>query len=363
MADAGANVPKKASGSWFGTDVKHCVQCGRGSTKADRATCKDCGCSEWVMVDSADGLKASMVSEAKMMNDMDGKEETGDIVIVCPLPDALSALSQMVQEKADAAKGGEHTWEFRGVHLGHGAAAGKTQDDLLTAFLYWAQKPADREAGRFNVSKAMRRLTAFAIFQEKYCEEFFADPVIVTEPGFANVAKIFPILIPAWTNKQGNVMWIMDLKQMEADSKEYFSDRVLMRYFWWLMLNSVFDYATAIDGADIVETFDGLSFGAMMKMNSRFSKVEKEMQELFYGVAPFKMKSCVLVGSPWWLNWLLAIMRLFISKKMSERIVNTDKAGMYQRLGGPDFFPQGFYEGTRAYVDRYQPAGAPETGP
>ena len=42
---------QKHNASWFGSAVKHCADCGRGSTKADRATCKDCGSSRFVMVE------------------------------------------------------------------------------------------------------------------------------------------------------------------------------------------------------------------------------------------------------------------------------------------------------------------------
>ena len=42
---------QKHNDSWFGSAVKHCADCGRGSTKADRDTCKDCGSSRFVMVE------------------------------------------------------------------------------------------------------------------------------------------------------------------------------------------------------------------------------------------------------------------------------------------------------------------------
>ena len=157
--------------------------------------------------------------------------------------------------------------------------------------------------------------------------------------------------VPKWTSKDGHVMWIMDTKAMQLSSE--ISHVATMRYFWWIMLQSVFDYPCAIEGAVIIETFDGVSFRDMIKLNSKFAKVEKELQDLFYGCAPFKMKTIVIVGSPWWINWIVAIMRMFISNKMSERIVNTDEAGMYARFGGPESFPRGFYHGSREYVDRY----------
>jgi hypothetical protein len=342
------------------------------------------------MSDKTESLKASMVSEAKMMSNMEGSEQKGDVVMACAMPEALAALHDMMQKAAAAAAAaGKQTWELRGVHIGQGPAAGKTLDDFLVAFLHWCQKDEDRAAGRFNVSKAMRRLTSFAEYQvlagphmlvhvhacwphmsglashtptcssffpptcqEKLFHKFFSDPVETSEPGFAEVAKMFNIKIPEWTSKRGTVMWIMDLGKMELDG-EALSDRILMRWMWYQMVASVFDYACAIEGAEFVMSFDNMDFGSLMKMNAKFHNVEQEMQSMFYGCAPFKMKASVLVDAPWWINFIMAIVRLFLSKKMSARIVNTDAAGMYAVLGGPEYLPVGFYGGTREYVYRY----------
>ena len=40
-------VQPKASTSWFKDAKKHCMQCGRASTKVDRAACKSCGSTVW----------------------------------------------------------------------------------------------------------------------------------------------------------------------------------------------------------------------------------------------------------------------------------------------------------------------------
>ncbi len=68
---------------------------------------------------------------------------------------------------------------------------------------------------------------------------------------------------------------------------------------------------------------------------------------------PFKMKLCVLLGSPWWLSALLGFMRLFISSKMSARIKNLSDANMLKLMGGPGNLPAGMWGGTGKYVPRY----------
>ena len=68
-------------------------------------------------------------------------------------------------------------WALRGVHLGKGIALGKTLDDMYSSFLHWAHKPEDVSEKRFNITKAYRRLEAFATFQETHFDEFFNEPI------------------------------------------------------------------------------------------------------------------------------------------------------------------------------------------
>jgi hypothetical protein len=83
------------------------------------------------------------------------------------------------------------------------------------AFAHLRAQATDRpRAGRFNLSKAYRRLKSFADYQEKYFDEFFADPVLDTDDGVKATNVMMPMQVPAWTCKAGNVMWILDTKQM-----------------------------------------------------------------------------------------------------------------------------------------------------
>ena len=49
---------------------------------------------------------------------------------------------------------------------------------------------------------------------------------------------------------------------------------------------------------------------------------------------------------------LIKFMKLFISKKMSERLVDANMEDIVESLGGVDMFPQTF-GGTREYVPRF----------
>ena len=81
--------------------------------------------------------------------------------------------------------------------------------------------------------------------------------------------------------------------------------------------------------------------------------IEHLMMEMFYGVVPLKIKEIVLVDTPWWMNALLRLMRLFISSKMSERMHNLTLSSMHERMGGAELLPSGVLGGTGEYVPRY----------
>ena len=88
-----------------------------------------------------------------------------------------------------------------------------------------------------------------------------------------------------------------------------------------------------------------------------FSSIEKEMNTLFYSTTPIRMHQVILTGSPWWLTALLAFMKLFMSRKMGERIVNTTVEDMVVRIGGPSFLPKGIANGNAPVTFRYAGPG------
>ena len=72
----------KASTSWFNAARKHCSQCGKASTKADRPACKSCGSTTWNFEGVAASehmflakAQANATSLAKMMNVMEDTDE------------------------------------------------------------------------------------------------------------------------------------------------------------------------------------------------------------------------------------------------------------------------------------------------
>ena len=72
-----------------------------------------------------------------------------------------------------------------------------------------------------------------------------------------------------------------------------------------------------------------------------------------YEPLPSEYQSCLIVGAPWWLSALLAFMRLFISKKISERLKNYSEESCQKYMGGVEYLPNGYFGGTLSYEERY----------
>ena len=287
-------------------------------------------------------LKAQVANEAKAMNNMEGNDEKGDLRT--SWDNALGALKTMIPPVTKD----DHTWEFRGVHLGEGPAAGKKMDEFLFSFLRWAQKPADRAAKSVNVSKAFRRLRTFAKYQETHADGWFATPVKKEECILPN--KFFGMTILRENEvKSGSAIWIIDLERCEGNfDKTSFglTDDMLMRWLWYTMICSIFDEVVQNEGVIIIQNLKNVGFTGFVKLSRASSSVETEMNKLFYGCCPFKMKECIANGSPWWINMLLGIMSLFLSKKMKERIKNMTVKEAVDHCGGTEVFPVGYLGGT-----------------
>jgi hypothetical protein len=232
-------------------------------------------------------------------------------------------------------------------------------EDVHRVFLLWSQKPADRAADSFNVSKAFRRLTAFADYTTSMFDKYFTTPVDVDAADIVAASELMEILIPREVDaKTGAAVWIMDmgrwdLSQIGDLAARGTSHTSVMRWFFALMVRSMWDDATAIHGVVIIEAFGNMGFRGMMKVQGLFKPIEEDLNRMFYGVMPFKMNAAVLVGCPWWLSALIAFMRLFISKKMSARIKNLSDVDTVEEMGGPAALPVGFLGGTCEYESRY----------
>jgi hypothetical protein len=305
-----------------------------------------------------DEVRSQVLNEAKAMNKMDGEEKKGDI-LVTGIKLALDAFKEIIP----TAKKDGFKYDLRGVHLGKSVCRGKTKEDLYKGFLLWSQKDQDIKTNSFNVSKAFRRFESFATAQEKHYSKtgHFKEPVYYSE--LENVRAIFPLVVgqeplkntPKEKPLDGCLFWAIDLTKCEHyDLKKHGIElSELFRFLWYYLLSSIFDDIACHPGIILCEDIGYMGLGDMMAFSSAIKPIENDLNELFYGCVPLKMKKVIIVNSPWWMNFLIGFMRLFMSKKMSSRIKNDTTEKMYSRVGGPANIPSGYIGGTGSSTERY----------
>lgn len=255
-------------------------------------------------------------------------------------------------------------WDLRSVHLGNGVAAGRTMDDVYTAFLRWAQKPEDVESKTFNISKAERRFETFATFQDEIFDKYFTEPIDLQESHYKKISDLMGNQVCSWEasseDRKGCLIWVFDFKTIDlAATKAAIDDGTvkceeILRWLFGILIETMWDSNVQTHGVIIVEGLE-TTFRQIMKMKKIFDPIEDDMNKLFYQCMPFKMKELILVGTPWWISGALGLMRLFLSRKMRKRLINTNLEDAHRRIGGAGMLPKGVLGGTREYEFRYSP--------
>lgn len=167
-------------------DVKFCAACGLGSTQVEQQTC-NCGSASWnfsgVSEASTGGVQGIWLqiftAMAQSSAPLRACGQGDEIVSHSGGPDggialALAALKSKVETARSHEGARGRRWDFRSAHLGNpaGIFAHATRDDLLRAFLLWAQTREDRDAGSFNISRAFNRASMLATFSEEHFDKY-----------------------------------------------------------------------------------------------------------------------------------------------------------------------------------------------
>eukprot|EP00036_Acanthoecidae_sp_10tr_P009434 CAMPEP_0182916452 /NCGR_PEP_ID=MMETSP0105_2-20130417/945_1 /TAXON_ID=81532 ORGANISM="Acanthoeca-like sp., Strain 10tr" /NCGR_SAMPLE_ID=MMETSP0105_2 /ASSEMBLY_ACC=CAM_ASM_000205 /LENGTH=559 /DNA_ID=CAMNT_0025053405 /DNA_START=62 /DNA_END=1744 /DNA_ORIENTATION=+ len=308
------------------------------------------------------GVTGSAISQAKDMNHMDGTEQADDVIVTGTMAEALTALVKFVDE-SKAANADSKMWDFRGLHIGTGVAAGKTVENIYESYLRWSQKPDDVVAQRFNVSKAFRRVLALATWQEEYADTFYATAVDLNDPEMVALSEMLPTIIPDYEfgpdagTLEGTVPMFISLTNGKVGKGKQVkhSDEAIMRFFLGKLLPMVFDPPCQVHGIVIVEEVTGLSFFDMIAVNSALKSVEPMISTLFYKCIPVKIKALAVTVPPWWMSALLRMIRLFLNKKQTERLHALSTEQLFEMIGGANALPSGWLDGrgTHDYKSRY----------
>ena len=334
----GAAAPT-SSGSWFCKDVKYCYQCGHGSTKQREPHCGKCGCHRWTRaageaMSTVETFIGLLRQEASILNQVviETANSFDDLIVTGSQQKALDALRTLVAA-ASAADGEESEqggaghrrsiWEFRGVHLGFGICQKKKLDDLLLAFIMWAEEPSAsiHEAASFNVTKAMRRLSNFASFQEEHFERFFSEPLELADISRTGHACGEMMHIPLWVDSDGYRVCECTCTLPVTDNPRTDTTRQFMRYFFGLILCMSFDDVCVSNGVQWFEDMRSSlhnSLSNTTKMWAYFNMCNGALLTLLYRAAPIKQVASHLIVSPrvfWWCSWAQSILNFFLTSK------------------------------------------------
>jgi len=307
----------KAS-SWFFHDVKYCYLCGQGSTKEAQEKCSACNGSEWTLAEGESRsvirsfltqAKAEIASLRQSQNAAAHQKE--DYIVTASQQEALLALKGMVAAAvaAEARQQRKLTgsrkciWDLRGVHLGVGICVAKTRDDLFLAFIMWAEEGA----GRFNVSKAMRRLQTFAEYQEAHFEHL-REPIELAELAEIELSDEGSRLsLPLSKTISGHRALVSTSPPKLGVTPE--SDRRTTRYIFGVVLCLSFDDLTVNNGVVAFVNFGDASFTNIVE--SGF--YSGSSPTLWLQAAPFKIvhEHFFLSSRQWWVRWATNVYTFF----------------------------------------------------
>jgi hypothetical protein len=277
-----------------------------------------------------------------------------DYIIDASQEEALCALRAMMaadaaaeaRERARTGGAGHSIWELRGVWMGQGVCENKTMDDFLLAFVMWGKEVGSAGGGaegaseflvhrtalsprsvsrctaRYNISKAMRRLQNFALFQEECYERFLQDPVTIEELDpcvyYQQGARcIGTLALPVARGPQGHrIMEIAyDLAQPSAAASsraDLATSRANFRKWFGLTLLLSFDDVATSDGLIWRENLDKCSLLDMLQMATMGSGSEyQECHHLMWCCSPVRIQHVDVSLGPvsWYTEWICKVLR------------------------------------------------------
>ena len=298
---------------------------------------------------SSDGTNV-LRETIQTMKMSDGKTVKGDVLL--PIANikgvALTELRKLVEAAKASGKKGSAKWEFR---TSPHAQFGKSLDDTLIAFLAWARvgsddepdTPGENEGGdgqMTNVSKAFRRLEAYADWMESTGDD-------LVEPPLSGASVVEPLKV--WTiqasyDATDRLVWWIDLGKLDNDAFKTLPAEQSLRALTWFMHAVMYDAKAQQNGCVIVENLAQLSFWKGMTLVPM--KLSVKLDRLTIGVAPVKMKLFLCLDTPAWMSALMRLFGTFMSKKMMKRMVllKKDWGRAAEVCGGVEFVPTGYGE-------------------
>ncbi len=264
--------------------------------------------------------------------DPDGSDKKGDVYKDSP-EDALTQLKDMVEKtKAKTRK------EKKKMKWSFGSSPheqfNKTLDDLFMCFIVWAKNKSN---GKYNVSKAFRRLEAYAEWMDESATDLTEPPLSTASVKDALDALAMRVSI----DKDGFFVWWFDLKALDKKAlKNDLKPEESLRAFVWYSHYIMFNKAAQEKGMVLVENCEKMGFFDMFNLFPM--KLSVKLDRLTIGVLPVKCNKIIITEPPRWLKMFMNFMGMFLSKKMKQRIVVLQETKEVVELLGNECIPKNF---------------------
>lgn len=289
-----------------------------------------------------------------------GKDMGGD-VYADDIESGVVMLQNMVARAIKDA-GGEGTkegqkWTFAAVPL---QEFGATMDDVYVAFLRWSGVDSSdedeheacnlkggvnkREIFPINVTKAFRRLTAYATWMDEQ-RDILLDPPLNLD----SVRQAKNLLYSRVTHDDcGRVVWWLDLGQTNFKQMKHLAHEEILRFFVWLSHLIMTDESAQRNGIMFLDSMDAVSFYQYMTMLPY--QLGITIDKFMIGVTPLKTKLVVFLKRPRWFDVGFGLLSVFLPARMRMRVSqpDTEQASIEDIVGSN--IPVGFddYNGTLA---------------
>lgn len=290
-----------------------------------------------------------------------GKDFGGD-VFADDIETGVVMLQDMVAKATEDAGGKDskegEKWTFEAVPLDE---FNFTMEDVLIAFLRWSGVDSSDEDEHeachlrggvnkkditpINVSKAFRRLTAYATWMDEQKADLLHPPLTLES---VKVAK--DLLYSRVAHDDcGRVVWWLDLGQTNFKEIKHLPHKEILRYFVWLSHLVMTDKSAQENGIIFLDSMDSVSFFQYMTMLPY--QLGITIDKFMIGVTPLKTKLVVFMKRPLWFDVGYGILNVFLPSRMKKRVEQPvgDQASI-EGIVGIENIPVGFdsFNGTLA---------------
>lgn len=278
--------------------------------------------------DGTNVMKESM----KTFSDPDGSEKKGDIYTdsteeaLVQLKDTIEKTKAKIRKEKKKAK-----WNFKSSPH---KEFNKTLDDLFMCFIVWAK---NKNSGKYNVSKAFRRLETYAEWMEESTEDLTEPSLSATSVKDALDALAMRVSI----DKEGFFIWWFDLTALDKQAlRNDLKPEESLRAFVWYSHYIMFNKTAQEKGMVIVENCGKIGFFEIFNIFPM--KLSVKLDRLTIGVLPVKCNKLLITEGPRWMKMFMKFMGMFVSKKMMQRIVFVKESKEVEELLGHECIPKNF---------------------